>query len=128
MVFYEWAEPVPTPGPRLLRQVQPRATTTVPSKTSWRHSIKGTATWYCLPGVSRCPTVRQGGLYAAISPDLGWLRGKRVRVCYRASCVVVQIVDCNCRATRSVDLFADAFRRLAPLGSGRLRGVTISWR
>lgn len=70
---------------------------------------------------------RSGGLYAAISPDLGWLRGKAVRVCYRSSCVVVRIVDCDCQATRSIDLFADAFRRLAPLSAGRLRGVTISW-
>lgn len=70
---------------------------------------------------------RSGGLYAAISPDLKSLRGKRVRVCYRGSCVVVKIVDCNCQARRSIDLFADAFRRLAPLSAGRLRGVTIQW-
>jgi hypothetical protein len=70
---------------------------------------------------------RSGGLYAAISPDLASLRGKRVRACYRGSCVVVKIIDCNCQATRSIDLFADAFRKLAPLSAGRLRGVTISW-
>ena len=70
---------------------------------------------------------RTGGLYAAISPDLGFLRGKPVKVCYGASCVVVVIWDCNCGGvTRAVDLYADAFVRLAPLSAGRLR-VTLSW-
>jgi rare lipoprotein A (peptidoglycan hydrolase) len=54
------------------------------------------------------------------------LRGKRVKVCYRSSCVVVTVIDCNCQARRSIDLYADAFRKIAPLSAGRLR-VTISW-
>jgi len=41
--------------------------------------------------------------------------------------VVVKIIDCNCQAHGSIDLFADAFQQLAPLSAGRLRGVTISW-
>jgi hypothetical protein len=41
--------------------------------------------------------------------------------------VVVTIIDCNCQARRSIDLYADAFRKLSPLPAGRLRGVTISW-
>lgn len=84
------------------------------------------ATWYCLAGRSRCPRSAQNGLYAAISPDLEWLRGKDIRVCYKSSCVVVRVIDCNCQATRAVDLFADAFMRLAPLSRGRIP-VTISW-
>lgn len=68
-----------------------------------------------------------GGLYAAVSPDLGWMRGKRGRACYRGSCVVVVAVDCLCSRKGGVDLFADAFEKLAPLSAGRLRGVTISW-
>ena len=68
-----------------------------------------------------------GGLYAAISPDLGFLRGRLVSVRYGAPVVVVRIVDCNCQATRSIDLFADAFARLAPLSAGKLHGVTLSW-
>lgn len=68
-----------------------------------------------------------GGLYAAITPDLGFLRGELVSVRYGASTVVVRIVDCNCQATRSIDLFADAFSRLAPLSAGKLHGVTLSW-
>jgi hypothetical protein len=67
------------------------------------------------------------GLYAAISPDLGFLHGKAVAVSYGGSTVVVTIVDCDCQAVRSIDLFADAFVKLAPLSAGRLHGVTISW-
>jgi hypothetical protein len=69
---------------------------------------------------------RTGGLYAAISPDLDFLRGRTISVCYGASCVVVEVRDCNCQATRAVDLYADAFEQLAPLSAGRLR-VTIRW-
>jgi hypothetical protein len=68
-----------------------------------------------------------GGLYAAISPDLGFLRGRAVKVSYGGSTVVVTIVDCDCQATRSIDLFADAFVQLAPLSAGRLREVLLSW-
>jgi expansin (peptidoglycan-binding protein) len=69
---------------------------------------------------------RTDGLYAAISPDLGFLRGRAISVCSGASCVVVTVIDCNCQATKAVDLYADAFRQLAPLSAGRLR-VTIRW-
>jgi hypothetical protein len=58
---------------------------------------------------------------------MGSLRGKRVRVCWHGACVTVRIVDCNCQAHGSIDLFGDAFVELAPLSAGRLRGVTISW-
>lgn len=76
--------------------------------------------------MSRCPQGLKSGLYAAISPELLWLRGQPVTVCYRSTCVVVTIIDCNCQAYHSVDLFADAFRLLAPLSRGRIQ-VTISW-
>ena len=64
-------------------------------------------------------------LYAAISPDLWRLYGQRVRVCYRTRCVTVKIIDCNCQAHRAIDLYADAFRKLAPLSAGRIQ-VTLS--
>jgi len=122
--------PTPTPTPSAMPRPTPRTVPTPaprPTSSKTSHKVTGTATWYCLPGVSRCPRNRSGGLYAAISPDLGSLRGKHVTVCYRSSCVVVKIIDCNCQATKSIDLFADAFVKLAPLSAGRLRGVTISW-
>lgn len=68
----------------------------------------------------------QDGPYAAISPDLAYLRGRRVWVSYGASTVRVTIVDCDCQATRGIDLFAWAFSQLAPLGAGRIP-VTLSW-
>lgn len=116
------APPTPRPSPRATPRPTPEP---VAPRTS--HSTTVTATWYCEPGLSRCSVGRSDGLYAAISPDLEWLRGKAIRVCYGASCVVVSIIDCNCQATQAIDLYADAFRELAPLSAGRLRGVTISW-
>ena len=118
------ARPVPSPKPRAPRtRPTPRPAS---ASSSFGSSIRGTATWYCVPGTSKCPHGYTGGLYAAISPDLARWRGDHVRVCYRASCVVVKIVDCDCQAFRSIDLFGDAFRHLAPLSAGRLHGVRIS--
>lgn len=84
------------------------------------------ATWYCLAGVSKCHYAASGGLYAAISPDLAHLRGKTLTVRYGQQSVRVKVIDCNCEAYRAIDLYADAFRRLAPLSVGRM-DVTISW-
>jgi hypothetical protein len=85
-----------------------------------------TATWYCLTRISRCPTGYSGGMYAAISPDLSFLRGKTVTVTAGGRSVTVKIVDCDCQARQSIDLFADAFRVLAPTSRGRIR-VALSW-
>lgn len=92
--------------------------------------ISGVATWYCNRNasrgpLSRCPSGYSGGLYAAISPDLLYLRGKTVLVC-ATSCVRVKVVDCDCQAKRAIDLFADAFMVIAPLSAGRI-SVTISF-
>ena len=124
--------PDPTPAPPATPQPTTRATPRptpepdVSLETS--HSVDGTATWYCLAGRSRCSVGRTGGLYAAISPDLDFLRGRAISVCSGASCVIVTVRDCNCGpgVTKAVDLYADAFRVLAPLSAGRLK-VTIRW-
>lgn len=84
------------------------------------------ATWYCLAGVSKCHYAASNGLYAAISSDLAYLRGKTITVRYGTRSVVVKVIDCNCEAHRAIDLYADAFRQLAPLEVGRMP-VTISW-
>ena len=82
------------------------------------------ATWYCSPPKSRCTRGYPSGLYAAISPDLSFLRGHRVEVCAGA-CVTVLIVDCDCATTQGIDLYAEAFAKLAPLSRGVL---TVTWR
>jgi hypothetical protein len=78
------------------------------------------ATWYCNPPVSRCTAGHPSScLCAAISPDLASWTGHLVRVCSRA-CVTVRVVDCNCQSRHGIDLYAAAFRRLAPLSAGAL--------
>jgi len=79
-------------------------------------------TWYCLEGRSRCTRGYPDGLYAAASPDLAYLRGKTVTVTYAGRSVAVTVIDCSCQATRSLDLYADAFRKLAPLSRGVIYG------
>lgn len=92
------------------------------------------ASWYCNADprrgpVSRCsrghPDGRHEDLFAAVSPDLARLRGVTVLVCVAGSrCVSVRIIDCDCRARHSIDLYADAFAELAPLSRGRVT-VTV---
>ena len=94
------------------------------------HVAKGTATWYCLPGRSVCPRGYSGGMYAAAGPALrvGKWRGRVVTVCASGRCVTVTLVDwCACGDGRVIDLFGDAFRRLAPLSRGTIRGVVVKW-
>ena len=70
-----------------------------------------------------------GGLYAAAGPGLriGAWRGRTVRVCGSGSCVWVKLIDwCACGSGHLIDLYGDAFRRLAPLSSGAVH-VTVSW-
>lgn len=86
--------------------------------------IQLSATYYCLAGSSRCtvghPDVAGLQLYAAISPDLAYLRGRSITVWYGERHVTVTVIDCNCQAHRAIDLYADAFRQLAPLSLGRI--------
>ena len=109
-------KPTPTPKP-------PRSSTSGSARRS------GTASWYCLPGVSACHYRYSGGMYAAAGPALrvGTWRGRTVRVCGSGNCVNVKLIDsCQCHGSRVIDLYSDAFRRLAPLSAGTVR-VTVSW-
>ena len=93
------------------------------------HSVRGTASWYCKAGVSACHYAYSGGMYAAAGPALrvGNWRGRTVTVCGSGSCVNVKLIDwCACGSGRAIDLYSDAFSRLAPLSSGTL-SVRISW-
>lgn len=119
----------PTPAPirsRTQPTTRPTTETRTSGATSTGRTLKGIASWYCLPGRSRCTRGHSGGLYAAIRRDLLYLRGKTVDVCSsRTRCVTVKIIDCNCGSHANlIDLYADAFRMLAPLSRGRI-SVTI---
>lgn len=87
------------------------------------------ATWYCLAGRSRCHHSYPDGpnaFYAAVSRDLGYLRGRVIHVTYMGRSVDVRAIDCLCSRSGGIDLYADAFRVLAPLSRGKIE-VTISW-
>jgi hypothetical protein len=92
-------------------------------------SRSGTASWYCKAGESACHYKYSGGLYAAAGPALrvGDWRGRSVRVCSSGNCVWVTLIDwCQCYGSRIIDLYSDAYRRIAPLSSGTVN-VTVSW-
>ena len=92
------------------------------------HSVSGRAAWYCNNG-SGCPAGYSGGMYAAAGPGLrvGNWRGRTVNVCGNGNCINVTLVDwCACGGAREIDLFADAFARLAPLSTGTV-AVTVRW-
>ena len=94
-----------------------------------RIRARGRATWYCLPGVSACHRDQRGGMYAAAGAELrvGDWRGRRVTVCRGDACVRVTLIDwCACAGDRVIDLYGDAFRRLASLSTGTIP-VTVRW-
>jgi Lytic transglycolase len=93
------------------------------------HSVSGSASWYCKPGVSSCHDGYPGGLYAAAGPALrvGDWRGRTVSVCGSGNCVNVKLIDsCWCASGRVIDLYSDAFSRLAPTSAGTI-SVRVSW-
>lgn len=96
----------------------------------YSHARQVSATWYCLPGRSACTRgYPAGGAYAAAGWRLavGAWRGRVVRTCRvdrPTQCVLVRLIDrCACSG---IDLYASAFRRLAPLGTGRV-AVVVRW-
>jgi rare lipoprotein A (peptidoglycan hydrolase) len=126
--FHDDAPPVePRANPR-----QPVRAESVPKATPRpkpTHGVSGTASWYCKAGVSACHNAYPSGLYAAAGPALriGDWRGRTVTVCGSGSCVNVKLIDwCACGSGRVIDLYSDAFSRLAPLSSGTL-SVRVSW-
>jgi len=92
-------------------------------------SLTGTASWFCGHG-SSCTAGYPGGLYAAAGPALrkGDWRGRVVTVGAVGSShtIRVTLIDwCAC-PHRLLDLYSDAFSRLAPLSRGLLN-VTVTW-
>lgn len=88
--------------------------------------VAGTASWYCLPGVSACTAgYAASGLYAAAGPALrvGAWRGRYVMV----NGLRVRLIDwCQCPSGRIIDLYASVFGQLAPLSRGTIT-VTVRW-
>ena len=119
--------PRPTPH-------QANVARSVAKQVAWRfhstgHRAGGSATWYCKGGTSACAAGYPGGMYAAAGPELrvGAWRGRVVRVCGSGACILVKLIDwCACGGSHVIDLYSDAFRRLAPLSSGAVK-VTVSW-
>jgi hypothetical protein len=110
----------PRPQPEI--EVSPRVTVIGPV-VGRSHRVGGTASWYCQTGVSACHRDYAGGMYAAAGPALrvGDWRGRHVRVCSGSACVIVQLIDwCACGSGPEIDLYSDAFRRLAPLSEGTI--------
>jgi hypothetical protein len=94
-----------------------------------KHVRRGTATWYCRPGISECHYGYSGGLYAAAGSELrvGDWRGRTVLACAGGRCVRVKLIDwCACEGARVIDLYSDAYRRLAPLSTGTVR-IAVYW-
>jgi len=95
-------------------------------------SVSGVASWYCNADPSRGPLspchadYPDTGLpdyYAAAGPGLrtGDWRGRYVTVTYQGKSIVVQLIDaCGAGCSVLIDLYADAFAELAPLGTGRI--------
>ena len=53
---------------------------------------------------------------------VGDWRGRRVQVCGGGGCIVVTLIDwCACGGSHVIDLYSDAFQRLAPLSSGAVQ-------
>jgi hypothetical protein len=116
-------------GPRVIVVPTPTPRPIAPVASNTGRRVGGSASWYCLPGTSACHYAYSGGMYAAAGPALrvGNWRGRVVTVCSGGRCVNVKLIDwCQCHGSRVIDLYSDAFRRLAPLSAGTT-SVTVSW-
>ncbi|MFL5777578.1 MAG: hypothetical protein ACJ761_01425 [Chloroflexota bacterium] len=141
-IVTDYAAELPSFGPRarpnqpvrasVVRIVPPKPKPKPTARTSssgGSHRVRGAASWYCLAGVSACHHSYSGGMYAAAGSELrvGNWRGRSVSVCAASGCIRVKLIDwCACGGSRIIDLYTDAYRRLAPLSTGTQR-VTVRW-
>ena len=114
------------PSPHLI--VVPRGSSQPSS-----HRASGTASWYCGHGSACTRGFDASCRCAAAGPSIRRLlgpawRGRSVLVRSGPSSVRVRLVDwCACPGGRLLDLYSDAFQRLAPLSRGLVK-VTVEWR
>jgi hypothetical protein len=126
------------PGPSSAAPAQPEAPlvggasgTHAPDRSGGASNARsGTATWLCDP--PRYPRCTRGypesSFVAARGSELprSW-QGKVVTVSWHGRSVDVRLVDtCLCKGARIIDLYAVAFRQLAPTGAGVLEGVRVA--
>ena len=131
-------QPRPTPAPKVVTAAVPKTrpvaavgsvAPVAPAPTSSGQRVSGLATWFCLPGVSACTSGYTGGMYAAAGAEIriGNWRGRTVKVCGNGNCIYVKLIDwCGCPGSRIIDLYHDAFSKLASPSKGYL-AVTVSW-
>ena len=102
----------------------------VPQPSS--HRTSGTASWYCGHGSACTRGFDASCRCAAAGPSIRRLlgadwRGRRVTVAASGRSVRVTLIDwCQCPHGRLLDLYSDAFERLAPLSKGLVK-VSVSW-
>lgn len=124
--------------PRKTAAIQPRlsmAPSKAPvSKPTARsvNSLKGVASWFCLPGRSACTygypasclcAAAGPALRAALGPS--W-RGTRVVVSTGRASVAVRLIDCLCSGSNVIDLYSGVYSQLGALSSGLL-DVEVTW-
>jgi hypothetical protein len=113
-------KPTAKPKPKVRAVVKPKAKPVIRS----RSKVSGVATWYCLPGKSRCTRgFSSGGAYGAAGPELrkalGNWRGKTVYV----NGVRVKLIDwCACGGNHVIDVYHSTWVKIPHPNS-----VTIRW-
>lgn len=123
--------PDPTPKPAPKATPKPKAAPAAPRVGS-SYKISGKASWYCKAGASACHYAYPSSSMAAaaclpLRKALGanW-RGKWVGVSGNGRTVKVKLVDSCASPTKTIDLYAAPFSKLASLSSGVV-SVTIRW-
>lgn len=115
----------PKPAPKPKPVVNPKPVT--------HHKLVGKASWYCKAGVSACMKGYPAGsmvaaacapLRAAMGPN--W-RGRAVTVSANGRSVTVVLRDWCGSTTKTIDLYAAPFSKLAPTSTGVIRDVVIRW-
>ena len=136
--IYERPRPAPTmPRRPTLPPITPRSVSVSPPDVP--PALSGVASWYCNSDSGRGPTSRctrghpdRAGCdhrtgtgcdyFAAVRRNLLYLRGQEISVCAGQRCVAVTVIDCNCGPHANlIDLYADAFEALSPIGAGRIK-------
>jgi len=111
------------PQPVVTPKVVQRATPKPIGAPRTSHSVRGVATWYCQPGVSRCTSgYPSTGAYAAAGPALraalGHWRGKVVWV----NGIRVTLVDwCACSGAHVIDVYHSTWLRIPHPNSATIR-------